>query len=58
MPHEIIAEISGNYHVHKTKGTMFEHNPHGYHTESPLHSSHAGIDAAVEKEKRLAGLKR
>jgi hypothetical protein len=57
MPHDKFREMTGNCHVQKVKGTMFEHDPHGYHVESPLHSSHAGIDAAVAKEKRLAGLK-
>jgi len=58
MPHDKIQEMTGNCHVCKSKGTMFDHNPHGYSEPSPLHSSHAGIDAAVAKEKRLAGLKR
>lgn len=56
MPHDKIEEMTGNCHVNKAKGSPFEHNPHGYHIESPLHSGHAGIDAAVEKEKRLAGI--
>ena len=58
MPHEIIAEISGNYHVHKTKGSPVEHDTHGYgHMRTPLSGEHEGIAAAVRKERRLAGIR-
>ena len=59
MPTEIIAEISGNHHVLRTKGSPVEHDTHGYgHTRTPLSGEHEGIAAAVRKEDRLAGLKR
>jgi hypothetical protein len=30
MPHNKIAEMTGMHHTHATKGSPFEHNPHGY----------------------------
>jgi hypothetical protein len=58
MPHEFFAGMTGNCHAKKTKGSPFEHDTHGYgDMNSPLKPTHPGIAAAVEKEKRLAGLK-
>jgi len=58
MPHETIAEMSGNCHVRRIKGSPFEHNTHEYdNMHSPMSPNHAGIDAAVRKEKRIAGIK-
>ena len=50
MPHDKIEEMTGSCHVHKMKGSPFEHDPHE-------HSGHGGIDAAVKKEKQLTGMR-
>jgi hypothetical protein len=50
--------MTGNCHVHKAKGSPFEHNPHDYHVGSPLgRGEHEGVGEAVRKGERLAGIR-
>jgi len=51
MPHDKIAELSGNCHARHAKGSPMEHNPHGYH------HLEKGMEEAATKERKFAGMK-
>jgi hypothetical protein len=51
MPHDKLAELTGNPHARHIQGTPMEHDPHGYrHMEK-------GIEEAAAKERKLTGMR-